>query len=172
MTPDYQNNVLQCGDGRIGRPPNGLSIGSQYGDIDNSETDHLNEGNQVVYDNQITARTDEDGNLICNEGGEPHEKQIHGTNCCGHAFCGVYSSLIELKPGVDELGGGFGGSGYVINQFQEYNEPIPGCSSHPDLLLATTGIERAQDHYGCVSFENSNECPYRSNILVEITESI
>ena len=115
-------------------------------------------------------RYDEDGTLICNEGGDPHKKQIHGTNCCGHAFCDVYGSLIELKPGVDELGGGFGGSGYVINQFGDFTET--SCSSHPDLLNATIGSDRAQEEYGCVSFENSNECPYRSNILVEITESI
>ena len=156
MTPTYYvPGLSQCCDDRLGHPNPGLSIGANQ---------HLGDGEVVYEDFDLTAEPPVAG----------HGKKIHGTNCCTHSFCDVYGSLIELKSGVDETGASFGGSGYVIDQTSNFSdvENGGGCVNNPDLFVATTGIDRAQHHYDCINLDSFYECPYRSNILVEITESI
>ena len=163
MTPTYYAiGLSQCCDDRMGHPNPGLSIGANQ---------HLADGHVIYEDFDLTA-TDE------YERPAPildHSKKIHGTNCCTHSFCDVYGSLIELKPGKDETGASFGGGyteGYVIDQTSNFSdaENGGGCILHPDLFAATSGMDRAQHHYDCVSLDSFYECPYRSNILIEITE--
>jgi len=158
MTPTYYAvGLSQCCDDRMGHPNPGLSIGANQ---------HLADGDVIYEDFDLNATDDYERPAPILD----HSKKIHGTNCCTHSFCDVYGSLIELKPGKDETGASFGGNGYVINQTGPFEEPTY-APTHPDLFDATIGIERAQHHYDCISLDSFYECPYRSNILVEITES-